>query len=202
MFSKGYSIIYSINISFVLVSDLCQARCQVLSGVEILNFFFFSYVTIHWFTHVDSCRPAKAAWSPVSSATDCGAISSFLLNDQGATYLISSQPAAQFLGFANSASFVENNEYCFIFPSLLTVWIISFKFAFLEFFFDGWWDYTEFISTVNCQRNGTVTLIYCSTLKQLTGYTGQKPLKYNLRDSVIFSQLGPCQHMLLWKVSQ
>jgi hypothetical protein len=46
MFSKGYSILYSISISFVLMSDLCQAQRQVLFGVEILNFFFFSYVTI------------------------------------------------------------------------------------------------------------------------------------------------------------
>ena len=134
MFSKGYSILYSINISFVLMSDLGQAQCQALFGVEILNFFFFSYVTIHWFIYIDSCCTAKAAWSHVSSATDHGAVSSFLLNDQGATCLISSQPTAQFLGFANNASFVENNEYCFIFPSLLTMWIISFKFAFLEIF--------------------------------------------------------------------
>ena len=134
MFSKGYSILYSIKISFVLMSDLGQAQCQALFGVEILNFFFFSYVTIHWFIYIDSCCTAKAAWSHVSSATDHGAVSSFLLNDQGATCLISSQPTAQFLGFANNASFVENNEYCFIFPSLLTMWIISFKFAFLEIF--------------------------------------------------------------------
>jgi hypothetical protein len=57
----------------------------------------------------------------VFSATDHGAVSSFLLNDQGATCLISGQPTAQFLGFANNAGFVENNEYCFIFPSLLTM---------------------------------------------------------------------------------
>ena len=37
-----------------------------------------------------------------------------------ATYFISSESTAQFLGFANNASFVENNEYCFISPSLLT----------------------------------------------------------------------------------
>lgn len=163
-----------------------------VSGASWCGDFEFLFLFLHndSLIHiVDSCCAAKAAWSRVSSATDCGAISSFLLNDQGATYLISSQPTAQFLGFANNASFVENNEYCFIFPSLLTVWIISFEFAFLEFFSDGWWDYTEFISTVNCQRNGTVTLIYCWTLKQLTGYSGQKPLKYSLRDSVIFSQL-------------
>lgn len=47
-----------------------------------------------------------------------------------ATYFISSESTAQFLGFANNASFVENNEYCFISPSLLTKWIISLKFAF------------------------------------------------------------------------
>ena len=41
------TILYSISISFVLMSDLGQAQCQALFGVEILNFFFFSYVTIH-----------------------------------------------------------------------------------------------------------------------------------------------------------
>lgn len=198
MFSQGYSILHSISFllySFLLTSDLCQAQCQALSGVGILNFFFFSYVTIHWFIYVASCCAAEAACGPVSSwPCDHGAISSFLLTGQGATCLISSRPTAQFLGFANSASFVESSEYCFIFPPLLAL-DHQLQACIFRGFSDGWWNCTEFISTVNCQRNRTVTLIYCWRLKQLTRYSGQKHLEYSLRGSVILRQPGSsCQH--------
>lgn len=59
--------------------------------------------------YVESCCTAKAL----------EVICFFCLMTK-ATYFISSESTAQFLGFANNASFVENNEYCFISPSLLT----------------------------------------------------------------------------------
>lgn len=138
------------------MSELCQAYFWVLSGMESLNFFSLSYIMIHWFIYVESCCTAKVL---EGIRGPCYNKQFFAKWPKNNLLAVSSQATAQFLGFANNASFVANNEYGFISPSLLCESLASS----LHFgnFSDGWWDYNEFISIVNCQRKWTVILIYC-----------------------------------------
>lgn len=184
--------------SMLIFHDLCQAQCRVLSSVKILNFFFLPCITICWFLYVGLLCTAKATWSHTllsSSAIDHGTTSSFLLNDQRATYLLVVNQLL-FLGFANNASFVENNEYCFISLSLLCE--SSARSLHFRNFSDGWEDYTEFISAVNCQRKWIIHFDFLLNIGTTDRIQWSKTLlKYDLKDSLICSQLCSCWHMML-----